>query len=156
MLDSAKTQHLAGTITEALRSWQQQFAYDQGVIIDNTISFKLSEGSKTHQINAGWINRKDWEAAHEQIGKDEVPIFCPDFLVKLTASDPESLSDCQNEMATFRDNGCPLGWLIEPEHEQVYIFKPNEQIHQIPTFDYYLDGRDVLKGFEFPLKGLRY
>lgn len=155
MLNSDKSQQLAGEVINALKSWQQNFEYDQGVIIDNNVSFKVSENSYSHQINVGWLNKKDWEGAH-QMADDDLPIFCPDFIVKFTTSNPDTLTELQTEMATFRDHGCPLGWLIEPEHEQVYIFKPNEQVHQIPTFDYYLDGRDVLKGFEFPLKRLRY
>ncbi len=154
MTESEKINQSAEKVITALNKWQQHFLSHQGKILDSSINFQLKDGTE-HHVDAGWVNKADWLVFQENKGTGSA-ILCPDFVVKFFISSQSSLSDLKSEMTDFKENGCPLGWLIEPEKEEVFIFKPEEQIHQIPTFDYYLDGRDILRGFEFPLKRLRY
>jgi len=154
MPETGKSYKLANTIIEVLKRWETQYTTYGGQILDDSFHFMLSDG-KLHQVDAGWVNAKDWQAARNKASTG-TPYLCPDFVVKLAESSTANLTFLKTEMETFQQAGCPLGWLIEPEQEQVFIYKPREPVHQIPTFDYYLDGRDILKGFEFPLKRLRF
>ena len=140
-------------ILEALEKWQQMTG-QEGILLDQSITF-YSADSQAHQLDAGWVPEWIWSqrSVAEAGGK---PYLNPSFAVKLTGPDDPEFSRNQAEMATLRDHGCQLGWLIEPSAEYVYIFQPGLPVHQIPTFDYYIDGREVLKGFEFPLRCLRY
>lgn len=51
-------------------------------------------------------------------------------------------------MEEYIDNGCRLGWLIDPEQEWVYIYRSDGSIHINKSFEVPLDGEDVLPGFQ--------
>ena len=144
----------ASKIIDALEEWQNKQSRTKGVIIDATKPFKFKDG-QIHKVDGGWIKAANWEEALKQ-QKNGYPQIAPDFIVKFSAPDFQILESTKAEMAQLRDYGCPLGWLIEPKSETVFIYQPHQQIHQIPTFDYYIDGRGVLTDFEFPLKKLRF
>ncbi len=137
-------------ILKALKNWQASH-FHCGLILDEQKPF-FSPNGNFHQIDAGWTSKTDgasWEA-------DNYPILCPGFAVKLTTVDSQVFEKDKEEILSLRDQGCELSWLIEPQSEFVYVFQPGYPLQQIPTFDYYLDGRQVLDGFEFPLRNLRY
>lgn len=142
--------HSATAILKALENWQAQHRY-KGAILDRLKPFYSPDGN-LHQIDAGWTLEADpasWES-------ENYPVLCPGFAVKLTSIDSHVFKRDKEELLSLRDQGCSLSWLIEPHSELVYIFQPGYPLHQIPTFDYYLDGRKALDGFEFPLRNLRY
>lgn len=148
-----KTNKLANPIITALKKWRDTNSC-QGLILDNQIPFFTPDG-QFHQLDAGWtveLGYKQQVQSHDEIYTP----FCPSFAVRITTAQPDLFKQDEAELINLRDQGCKLGWLVEPESEWVYILQPGYQIHQIPTFDYYLDGRDVLQGFEFPLRNLRY
>lgn len=54
----------------------------------------------------------------------------------------------------WMDNGCLLGWLIDPDEEVVYVYHQNkETIHK--GFDSPISGEPVLQNFESVLSELR-
>ena len=56
-------------------------------------------------------------------------------------------------MAEYQDNGCRLGWLIDPKNKQVAIYrlgKPVEILSRPAT----LSGEAVLPGFELDVRFL--
>ena len=58
----------------------------------------------------------------------------------------DSLSQLQEKMQEYLNNGLQLGWLINPQSQQVEIHRPNQSIEivQLPTI---LSGEKVLYGF---------
>jgi Uma2 family endonuclease len=58
----------------------------------------------------------------------------------------DSLSQLQEKMQEYLNNGLQLGWLINPQSQQVEIHPPNQSIEivQLPTI---LSGEKVLDGF---------
>lgn len=148
-----KPQEKVSPILDALQSWQQ--TVDQsGVLMDREMPF-YSEDGQFHSMDAGWINQNAWDK-RIKASTNGYPYLCPDFIVKITEAKEPDFSQDKLEFLSLRDQGCQLGWLIEPYGEYVYVFQPGYPVHQIPTFDYYINGREVLEGFEFPLKCLRY
>lgn len=53
------------------------------------------------------------------------------------------------------DNGCRLGWLIDPRTEEVHIYRADGSVSVLHGFDHVLSGEDVLPGFSFALNLLR-
>jgi Uma2 family endonuclease len=75
--------------------------------------------------------------------------LAPDFLIELRSAS-DSLSKLQEKMQEYRENGVRLGWLIDPQHQRVEIYRIDREteILQSPT---QLSGEDVLPGFVLDL-----
>ena len=58
----------------------------------------------------------------------------------------DSLNQLQEKMQEYLDSGLQLGWLINPQAQEVEIYRPNQvvEIVQLPTI---LSGENVLPGF---------
>jgi Uma2 family endonuclease len=54
-------------------------------------------------------------------------------------------------MQEYLDNGCRLGWLIDPQTRQVEIYRPAQSVEvlQAPAT---LSGEEVLPGFVLDLQ----
>ena len=61
-------------------------------------------------------------------------------------SQTDSLNQLQEKMQEYLDSGLQLGWLINPQAQEVEIYRPNQvvEIVQLPTI---LSGENVLPGF---------
>jgi Uma2 family endonuclease len=66
-------------------------------------------------------------------------------------SPTDSLEELQAKMREYVDNGCQLGWLINPQDCQVEIYRLGQSVVllQSPTS---LSGEDVLPGFVLDLQ----
>ena len=66
-------------------------------------------------------------------------------MVELRSSS-DSLKSLQDKMDEYRENGAKLGWLIDPKHRRVEIYRPQQEVEILenPTT---LSGEDVLPGF---------
>ena len=75
-----------------------------------------------------------------------------DFVVELR-SETDNLQVLQEKMEEYIENGAKLGWLIDPQQQKVYIYRPNSQLEELvkPSS---LSGEDVLSGFVLDLKDL--
>lgn len=145
--------YLSGRInTEILRqlaNWN--FEYKLGEVADSNSGFTLpSKAIKSP--DAAWTS-------NEKIGA--VPEFdrslfirvCPDFIIELK-SGFDSTKNLKRKMKMWMENGCRLGWLIDPEKEIVYIYHADtESAHH--GFDLSISGEPVLRKFELVLKHLR-
>ena len=58
----------------------------------------------------------------------------------------DSLTQLQEKMQEYLNSDLQLGWLINPQAQQVEIYRPNQtvEIAQLPTT---LSGEKVLPGF---------
>lgn len=58
----------------------------------------------------------------------------------------DSLNQLQEKMQEYLNNGLQLGWLINPQAQEVKIYRPNQvvEIVKLPTT---LSGEKVLHGF---------
>jgi len=78
----------------------------------------------------------------------------PEFIVEVV-SYSDTLADQQARMDVYLASGVQLGWLIDPIHEQAYIYRPGQPVEHITSFDASLSGEGVLPGFTLPLAELR-
>jgi Uma2 family endonuclease len=91
-----------------------------------------------------WIKLERWQALslEEQEG---VPTICPDFVIELR-SRTERLLPLQAKMQEYLNSGLRLGWLINPQDQQVEIYRPGQAVETL-TQPQSISGEDVLLGF---------
>ncbi len=87
-------------------------------------------------------------------GKDKEGFYkiAPDFVIELR-SDSDRLQEVIDKMLEYIENGVRLGWLIDPQTENVHIYRLNGS-HTTQTFDEKLSGEEVLPKFELDLRNI--
>ncbi|MEH2128988.1 Uma2 family endonuclease [Nostoc sp.] len=127
-------------LTQRLGNWAD--ADGTGLAFDSSTGFKLPNGAN-RSPDASWVSRKRLEALNPD--PDKFLSLAPDFAVELRSAS-DSLKTVQQKMQEYIDNGVRLGWLIDPQNQQVEIYRPGEDVEILrsPTS---LSGEDVLPGF---------
>lgn len=120
-----------------------------GYAFDSSTCFNLPNGA-TRSPDAAWIARERWEDIPEDQQEKFAPI-CPDFVIELRSASND-LKYLQNKMEEYRENGCRLGWLIDRKEQKVYIYRPDQQVETMLSFEASLSGEAVLPGFTFDLR----
>jgi Uma2 family endonuclease len=121
--------------------WNRQTQLGQ--VFSSSTIFTLPSGAK-RSPDVAWVKSDRWESLTlEQ--QEKFPPLCPDFVIELR-SRTDSLNQLQEKMQEYLDSGLQLGWLINPQAQQVEIYRPNQavEIVQLPTI---LSGEKVLPGF---------
>ncbi len=125
--------------------WNKQS--NLGVCFDSNGGFTLPNGA-TRAPDASWVRRDRWEAFTPEQRERFVPL-CPDFVVELR-SPSDSLEKVREKMREYMDNGARLGWLLNPQDQQVEIYRPDRDV-EILGNTATLSGEDVLPGFVLEL-----
>jgi Uma2 family endonuclease len=76
----------------------------------------------------------------------------PDIHVEIVSPD-QSVRKCRERLAFSTTDGCPLGWLIDPERLAVHVCQPGRRAKRVPD-DGVLEGDPVLPGYVLPVKRL--
>lgn len=134
----------AGIIAQ-LWLWNSQA--NLGKVFDSSTGFTLPNGAN-RSPDASWITIAKWNNLSEQEQQKFLPL-CPDFAVELV-SPSDKLERTQAKMQEYLENGMILGWLINPESQQVEIYRPHQAIEILEVPDT-LSGEDILPGFELEL-----
>jgi Uma2 family endonuclease len=89
-----------------------------------------------------------WQALSRE-EQEKFPPICPNFVIELR-SRTDSLEDIQKKMQEYLNSGLHLGWLINPQQQQVEIYRRDRpgEIIELPAE---LSGEDVLPGFNLSL-----
>jgi Uma2 family endonuclease len=130
----------ADLITD-LNLWNRQTQL--GRVFSSSTIFRLPEGGD-RSPDAAWVANERWESLTPE-EQEKFPPICPDFVIELR-SRTDSLSQLQEKMQEYLNSGLRLGWLINPQAQQVEIYRPNQtvEIVQLPVS---LSGEDTLPGF---------
>ncbi|MGB7440037.1 MAG: Uma2 family endonuclease [Coleofasciculaceae cyanobacterium] len=118
-----------------------------GKVFSSSTIFILPNGGK-RSPDVAWIANERWEALTLEEQEKFAPI-CPDFVIELR-SRTDSLSQLQEKMQEYLNSGLQLGWLINPQNQQVEIYRQHQPIEivQLPTT---LSGEDILPGLVLEL-----
>ena len=137
----SKTGLRNSTLTLRLAGWAETDG--TGVVFDSSTLFTLPNGAK-RSPDASWVRRDRWDALTEEQQEGAAPL-CPDFVVELR-SPTDRLSDLQEKMQEYLDNGARLGWLIDPLDKRAYVYRPGQPVESLdnPTT---LSGAPVVPGF---------
>jgi Uma2 family endonuclease len=79
---------------------------------------------------------------------NETPIP-PDIHVEIISPD-QSVTKSHEKLVHSTANGCPLGWLIDPEKKAINVYRPGQTPERLAD-DGVLDGGPVLPGFRLPV-----
>jgi len=139
-----------GEIYLAVSSWNK--LKNAGRVFDSSAGFFLADGS-LRSPDVAWIPKSEWEKQIKESKKNFLK-YCPDFIVEVKSQSDRSV-DLKKKMEGWVKNGCRLGWLIDPDSEEVWIFHPTREPQKISGFDNVLSGEDVLNGFVLNLSDLR-
>ena len=136
------------SITAQLWTWNNQ--YKLGVAFDSSTGFKLPNDA-IRSPDASWIKKERWENLTHQEKIKFAPI-CPDFVVELLSIN-DDWDEGKKKMEEYIDNGVKLGWLIDPNENQVAIYRPHQEI-EILKNPQTLSGEDILPEFILDLSDI--
>ena len=114
-----------------------------GKVFSSSTVFTLPNGGK-RSPDVAWIANERWESLSIK-EREKFAKICPDFVIELR-SRTDSLSQLPEKMQEYLNSGLRLGWLINPQNQQVEIYRQNQpvEIVSLPTT---LSGENVLPGF---------
>ncbi|MBI1928352.1 Uma2 family endonuclease [Candidatus Poribacteria bacterium] len=133
-------------LATAFGPWETQDG--SGVTFDSSTGFTLPNGAK-RSPDVAWMKRSRLATLTPAEKKKFIPL-CPDFVLELRSAS-DRLSDLQDKMQEYIDNGAQLGWLIDPEEKQVYIYRPDSEVECL-EHPKTLSGEPVLPGFVLDLQ----
>jgi Uma2 family endonuclease len=125
--------------------WNRQ--NKRGVTFDSSTGFKLSNGA-TRSPDVSWIAINRWDSLSDQQKRGFAPI-APDFVIELM-SPTDSVEELQSKMLEYISCGVQLGWLINPDAQEVEIYRlgQDKQLISDPSS---LSGEDLLPGLTVDL-----
>ena len=135
-------------LTQQVANWSDKDG--TGVGFDSSTLFKLPNGAK-RSPDASWIKRSRLAVLTEE-EKDKFLPLCPDFVIELRSTS-DSLSELQAKMQEYSANGTELGWLIDPQGKQVFVYRADNSVEQLND-PQTVTGDPVLAGFVLNLNSV--
>jgi len=145
----SKTSRRNSRLTQRLNNWNDETGL--GEVFDSSGGFLLPNGAM-RSPDVSWIPTERWEQCSPEEQEKFLPL-CPDFVIELR-SPSDRLVDVRKKMHEWMDNGCRLGWLIDPIEEKTHVYRENGENSVVESFDEALSGEEVLPGFVLVLKEL--
>jgi Uma2 family endonuclease len=118
-----------------------------GEVFSSSTIFKLPLGSQ-RSPDAAWVELSRWNALSVE-EQEKFPPLAPDFVMELR-SRTDNLSDLQEKMLEYRDNGVRLGLLINPQDKQVEVYQLDGEVEVVQSPNS-VSCEDVLPGFNLDL-----
>jgi len=118
-----------------------------GYTFSSSTIFKLPNGAD-RSPDAAWIQQKRWEALTPE-QRRRFPPIAPDFVIE-SRSATDDVELLRQKMQEYIEAGVQLGWLINPQQQQVEIYRQgqNLELRNLPTE---LSGEGILPGFSLNL-----
>ncbi|MEB3283398.1 MAG: Uma2 family endonuclease [Lyngbya sp.] len=125
--------------------WNRQT--NLGYTFSSSTVFKLPNGAD-RSPDAAWIERYRWEALTPE-QRRKFPPIAPDFVIELRSA-TDNLEMLRDKMQEYMDAGVKLGWLINPQQQQVEIYRLGKEV-EVRTLPTELSGENVLPEFSLNL-----
>jgi len=130
----------ASLITD-VNLWNRQTQL--GIVFSSSTIFRLPNGGD-RSPDVAWVRLERWSALTEE-EQEKFPPICPDFVIELR-SRTDAIQPLREKMQEYLNSGLQLGWLINPQQQQVEIYRRDRTV-EIVQFPVSLSGEDVLPGF---------
>ena len=133
-----------GEFMFALHQWAEATGGEAYAI---NLGVRLPNGCR-YIPDACWLSNEQMDL--HKPDHDHIPLFCPAFIMEMLGYN-EDLRVLRRKMAEYISNGAQLGWLIDPYHQQVHIYRPNAapELLDLPET---VSGESVLPGFMFEVR----
>jgi Uma2 family endonuclease len=135
-----------GKLTTDVDIWNRQT--NLGKVFDSSGGFTLPNGA-VKSPDVTWIEKSKFANISRSVAFPEV---VPDFVIELRSM-TDSLKTLREKMEEYRSNGVRLGWLIDPQQQQVEIYRLGQEV-EILEFPAALSGEGVLPGFTIDLSSI--
>ncbi len=111
-----------------------------GFVFSSSTIFSLPKGGD-RSPDVAWVSSEKWNNL-TPAQREGFPPICPDFVIELR-SKSDRLKPLQEKMQEYLDSGLQLGWLINPQQQQVEIYRPQKAVEviEMPAI---LSGEDIL------------
>jgi Uma2 family endonuclease len=129
-----------------LGNWAK--AVGRGKVMGPSGGFILPNGVN-RSPDASWLSPEQMSVLTPEDRKKFLPV-CPFFLIEVR-SPSDALKKLQEKMDEYMANGCRLGWLIDPAHKRVHVYRPNRPV-QVLDAPQTLSGDPELPGFVLDLE----
>ncbi len=120
-----------------------------GKVYDSSTGFRMPITNAVKSPDVSFILHSRLEVLENQ---EQFRTIAPDFVIELRSS-KDKLKTAIAKMEEYIENGVRLGWLIDPQTENVHIYRLNGN-HTTQNFDETLSGEDVLPKFELNLRSI--
>ena len=147
-LTGGKTGYRNSELNAEFVIWNRQ--KKGGIFFDSSTGFTIPNGA-TYSPDAAWVSNERWNALSEMQQEKFVPL-CPDFIMELL-SNSQHVAALRDKMGEFMENGCRLGWVIDPYERVTYVYRPKAEVENVP-FEQPLFGGQVLEGFQLNMADL--
>ncbi|HCQ19983.1 MAG: Uma2 family endonuclease [Aphanizomenon sp.] len=125
--------------------WNRQTGL--GYTFSSSTIFKLPNGGD-RSPDVAWIKKERWETLTPE-ERRKFPPIAPDFVIELR-SVTDDLKTLRQKMQEYMDAGVKLAWLINPQQQQIEIYRSGKdvELRNLPTE---LLGEEILTGFSLKL-----
>jgi Uma2 family endonuclease len=142
-----KTGEINSELNAELVIWNRQEKL--GKVYDSSTGFKMPVTNSVKSPDVSFILHSRLEVLEND---SKFRTIAPDFVIELR-SDTDRLKTMIAKMEEYIEHGVRLGWLIDPQTENVHIYRLNGN-HTMQNFDETLLGEDVLPKFELNLRSI--
>lgn len=138
-----ESDHASVDLVTELNIWARR--NKTGLVHGPSAGFSLPDGSKLSP-DAAWTS----DERLQSVPREELrrfPNLCPNFVVEVM-SPSDRLAPMKRKMRQWIDNGAELGWLVEPDREMVYVYRPGQEPEALRSPGV-VQGEGPIEGFEF-------
>ena len=137
-----------GRLLAAVLRWADDDG--SGVAFDSSTGFELPDGA-VRSPDVAWVRRVRLARIAPEDRRGFLPL-CPDFVVELL-SPSDSRPAVERKMEEYRENGARLGWLLDPDHRSITIYRAGGGTERRQRPDS-ATGEEVLPGFVLSLSAI--
>jgi Uma2 family endonuclease len=132
-------------LTTDVNIWNRQTQL--GKVFDSSTGYDFTSfGGGKLSPDVSWIEKSRLEGVDIS---GFIPVV-PDFVIELR-SKTDAIKDIREKMAEYQRLGVRLGWLINPQDQQVEIYRQGRDVETL-TNPAVVSGEDVLAGFTLELE----
>jgi Uma2 family endonuclease len=128
-----------GDLTAQVIIWNRRSKL--GRVFDSSGGFTLPSGA-VRSPDVTWISNAKVANLSPKVS---FPRVVPDFAIELR-SKTDRLKTLQEKMLEYQENGMQLGWLINPQDQEVEIYRIGKDVEVLKSPSE-LSGEDVLPNF---------
>jgi Uma2 family endonuclease len=113
-----------------------------GSVFDSSTGFILPNGA-IRSPDAAWVSSE--RLIEFNPNPEGFLPLAPDFVIELRSAS-DRLKPLQDKMIEYCENGVRLGWLLNPQDQEVEIYRLGQEVKVLPS-PINLSGEEVLPGF---------